>query len=96
MASEKDLRDIDPERIADALVEAEGNIVAAAKALSVRPSHLRKLTNSQPQLIEAALEAAELALDKAEAGLLKAMRQGQLSTRLQAAAFIVRSRRRGR
>jgi hypothetical protein len=51
------------------------------------------MVKADPRLIDAALEAAELALDKAEAALLKAMREGQLKDRLKAAAFIVRQRR---
>jgi acetyl-CoA carboxylase alpha subunit len=95
MAAETvNLADVDPERIAAELVKAEGNVHRAAKALGVRPNDLRRLTVAEPRLIEAALEAAELALDHAEAQLLKALRKGQLSNRLQAAAYIVRTRRR--
>ena len=81
---------IAPEAIAAALIEARGSIVKAAKALGVNAVELRRLCLAEPSLIEAALEAHELALDRAEAELLSAMREGELSTRLQAAAYIVR------
>ena len=48
----------------------------------------------EKHLTEAALEAAETALDKAEAQIFRSLRKGPLSTRMQAAAFILKSRRR--
>jgi hypothetical protein len=91
-----DLKDIDPERITSELVKAEGSVWKAAKALNVRTGELRRFCLKDSALIEAALEAAELALDKAEAQVFRALRKGQLSNRLQAAAFVVRSRVRHR
>ena len=88
--------DIDPERIIEALAKAEGSVWKAAKALNVRTGDLRRLCLKDPRLMEAAFEASELALDKAEAQVFRALRTGQLSNRLQAAAFIVRSRGKGR
>jgi hypothetical protein len=90
------VKDIDPERITAEIVKAEGSIIKAAKALNVRTGELRRFCLKDRALIEAALEAAELALDKAEAQVWRALRKGQLSNRLQAAAFVVRSRGRGR
>ena len=57
---------------------------------------MRRFCLKDRRLIEAALEASELALDKAEAQVFRALRTGQLSNRLQAAAFIVKSRGRSR
>ena len=97
MAAETiDIKDIDPERITAELVKAEGSVWKAAKALNVRTGELRRFCLKDRALIEAALEASELALDKAEAQVFRALRTGQLSNRLQAAAFVVRSRGRGR
>jgi hypothetical protein len=90
------LRDIDPERITEELAKAEGSVRKAAKALNVRTGDLRRFCLKDHRLIDVALEASELALDKAEASVFRALRTGQLSNRLQAAAFIVRSRGRGR
>ena len=47
-------------------------------------------------LTEAALEANETKLDKAEAEVFRSLRTGPLSTRMHAAAFILKSRRRSR
>jgi hypothetical protein len=97
MAAETvNVKDIDPERIIEALAKAEGSVWKAAKALNVRTGELRRFCLKDHRLIDAALEASELALDKAEAQVFRALRTGQLSNRLQAAAFIVRSRGRGR
>ena len=97
MAAETvNVKDIDPERIIEALAKAEGSVWKAAKALNVRTGELRRFCLKAPRLMEAALEASELALDKAEAQVFRALRTGQLSNRLQAAAFIVRSRGKGR
>lgn len=78
--------------IAAALIASDGHTGKAAKALGMAPAELRRLVKTEPELVDAALEAAELAMDAAEAAFLKALRTGQLSTRLQAAAFIARRR----
>ena len=95
MAAEN-LKDIDRALIVEALVKAEGSTINAAKALNVRTGDLRRLCRTEPLVIEAALEATELALDKAEARILRSLRKGQLSNRLQAAAYIVRRSRKAR
>lgn len=95
MAAETvNLAGVDRALIIEALVKAEGSVAQAARALHVRTGELRRLCRTEPVIIEAALEAAELALDKAEARIFRALRKGQLSNRLQAAAFIVRRARR--
>jgi hypothetical protein len=90
------VKDLDPEKIVEALAKTEGSTIRAAKALGVRAHELRLFCLREPRLMEAAFEASELALDKAEAQVFRALRTGQLSNRLQAAAFVVRSRGRGR
>ena len=89
-------QDLDPEIILKALTKAEGSILKAARALNVRTIDLRRFCMREKALTEAALEANEIALDKAEAQVFRALRTGPLSSRMQAAAFIVRSRRRSR
>ena len=97
MAAEtENLKDIDRALIVEALIKAEGSTIKAAKALKVRTGDLRRLCRIEPIIIEAALEATELALDKAEARIFRSLRKGQLSNRLQAAAFIVRRSRKAR
>ena len=90
-------QDLDPgELILKALTKAEGSILKAAKALNVRTAELRRFCMREKALTETALEAAETALDKAEAQVFRSLRKGPLSTRMQAAAFILKSRRRSR
>ena len=84
----------DPEAVATALIAAGGHIGKAARALGVKAAALRRLAIAEPQIMDAALEAAELALDEAEAALLAGMRKGPLANRLQAAAFVVKLGRR--
>ena len=96
MAETQNLKDIGQDRIIEALIKAEGSVINAAKALKVRTADLRRLCRTEPLVIEAALEATELALDKAEARIFRSLRKGQLSTRLQAASFILRRSRKGR
>ena len=96
MAETQNLKGIGQDRIIEALVKAEGSTIKAAKTLNVRTGDLRRLCRTEPIIIEAALEATELALDKAEARIFRSLRKGQLSNRLQAASFIVRRSRKGR
>jgi hypothetical protein len=91
MAAEN-LNGIAPERIAQALVEAGGHVGRAARLLGVKTAALRRLATIEPDMMETALEAAELALDEAEAALLHDLRHGPLANRLQAAAFIAKRR----
>ena len=84
---------VETSKLAEALIKAEGSVPKAARALGMKPSELRTLIKAEPQLLDAALEASELALDEAEAELLHAMRTGPLADRLQAAAFLRRPRR---
>ena len=93
MATEN-LKEIDRALIVEALIKAEGSTIKAAKALKVRTADLRRLCRTEPIIIEAALEATELALDKAEARIFRSLRKGQLSNRLQAASFILKKGRR--
>ena len=95
MATEN-LKDIDRALIVEALIKAEGSTIKAAKALNVRTGDLRRLCRTEPIIIEAALEATELALDKAEARIFRSLRKGQLSNRLQAASFILKRSRKAR
>jgi hypothetical protein len=89
-------QDLDPEQILKALTKAEGSILKAARALNVRTIDLRRFCMREKALTEAALETNEIALDKAEAEVFRSLRTGPLSSRMQAAAFVVRSRRRSR
>ena len=64
---------------------------AAAKALGVPTHDLRLMTRAVPQLLEAALEAEEQALDEAEEVLREALRCDNMGRRIAAAGHILRN-----
>lgn len=86
---------IDPDAAAKALLEARGSVGKAARALEVPSADLRKFVWANPKLREAALEATERDLDKAESILLKGMDASDKLKRLEAAALVLRGRFRG-
>ena len=96
MAEALNPQDLDPELILKALTKAEGSIQKSARALNVRTIDLRRFCMREKALTEAALEANETKLDKAEAEVFRRLRTGPLANRMQAAAFILKSRRRSR
>jgi hypothetical protein len=65
-------------------------------ALGVPALDLRLLTYAVPELIDAALEAEEQALDQAEALLREAMRGGDMRWRIRAAGLFLRATATGR
>jgi transposase-like protein len=73
-----------------ALIEHAGNVCAAARAIGVHPKALRAFTNANPDVLAAALEAEERALDKAEAAIKRALRHGSLEQRMQVAKLVLR------
>jgi hypothetical protein len=68
----------------------------AAKALGVHTRDLRQLVYARPELLDAALEAEECALDEAWAVVLAAMRTGNMRRRIRAAGFLLRNTKAGR
>ena len=76
--------------VARVLVKHRANVSAAAKALKVSSSDLRRLTWSHPRLIELALEEAHRLVDRAEARLVEAL-DGDHKDRAQAAATYILS-----
>ena len=78
-------------RIFRELVESGGSVKIAARALGLETSELRQIIRKEPELEEAALEAAEQALDKAEALLREGLQSRDSTRRLQAASAILRS-----
>jgi CRP-like cAMP-binding protein len=72
------------------LIRFAGNIKAAAEALRITRAELRKIVDMNPKLLEAAFEMEERRLDRAQAVIMKGMREGKLAERLQAAAAILR------
>jgi hypothetical protein len=82
-----------------ALIEARGNVTAAARALSVPSGDLRKLVWASPSLAAAVYEQIEQGIDTAQGVLFEALRSKDASLRRQAAAFLLShseaARRRG-
>lgn len=88
-----DIANIPLKRIRRALRLSTGNLSQAARKLKVNRVDLRAYIDANPELVEAALEAEERAIDKAEASLRAALRDPDPLKRLAAAAHIVRTRR---
>ena len=68
----------------------------AAKALGVPARDLRLLVYARPELLDAALEAEEQALEEAQALLFKAIRGGDMRRRIRAAGLFLRATAAGR
>ena len=91
-------RELDLAAVEAELVKHRCNVAAAAKALAVPASDLRRLVSWGP-LAAAASEQVEQAIDEAEATLVALLRSPELSLRHKAAATLLAlspaSRRRG-
>jgi len=81
---------LDPKRVIRELKRADGNVSAAAKRLKAPIHDLRLMTRARPELMAAALEAAEQALDEAEAAIYEGLRSPDKGRRLAAAAYMLR------
>lgn len=68
-----------------------GNVHQAAVELKITRIELRAMIKADPELLDQALEANERALDKAEALLRQALRDGDPRKRIAAAGHIVRT-----
>jgi hypothetical protein len=75
-----------------ALLEAGGSVGKAARALEVPSAELRKFVWANPKLREAALEATERDLDKAESILLDGLDSKDKLKRLEAAVSVLKGR----
>jgi hypothetical protein len=83
-------RSVNLDKAAKELIRTQGNVTAAAKALGVPAHDLRLLTRAHPRLIEAAFEAEEQALDRAEAEIRSALNSSDKARALSAAAALLR------
>lgn len=83
---------IDPMAAARALRDANGSVGKAARALEVPSAELRKFVWANPKLREAALEAVERDLDKAESIILEGMDSKDKLKRLEAAMQVLKGR----
>lgn len=83
-------------RIRRALRRSGGNLRQAAKELKMTRPELQALISAEPELFEQAIEAHERALDKAEAAMRQALREGEPRKMMTAAGAILRTSRRWR
>jgi hypothetical protein len=88
--------DLDLEASGGALIRSCGVVSAAARALGVPTPDLRRLVYVRPELLDAALEDEERALDEAEAVMLAAIRAGDMRQRIRAAGLYLRATAGGR
>lgn len=87
---------LDLEAVGLELIKTGGNVKAAARALGVPRRDLRALTDAVPDLMDAALEATERALDEAEAVVLAAFKDDDARKRIRAAGLYLRGSAAGR
>lgn len=81
---------LDPKRVIRELKRADANVSAAARKLKVPIHDLRLMTRAWPELMDMALEAAERAMDAAEAAINEGLNSPDKGRRLAAAAYILR------
>ena len=78
------------------LVRTEGNVTAAATALSVPSADLRKLVWSTPSLADAVFEKIEQMIDEAVQVLRDGLKDAEMGPRLQAAVTLLTQSEAGR
>lgn len=83
-------------RIRRVLRLSGGNLRQAAGELKMTRRELQAIISAEPELLDQALEAHERALDKAEATIRQALRDGDPRKAMAAASTIVRTSRRWR
>jgi plasmid maintenance system antidote protein VapI len=79
-----------------ALVEAAGSVTAAARSLGIPSANLRGLVRSHPSLTDTVFEQIEQEIDAAQQVLWDGLRSDSLTTRMRAAAYILRHTEAGR
>jgi hypothetical protein len=87
---------LDLEAVGLELIRTGGNVKAAARALGVPTHDLRLLTYAVPELMDAALEATEKALDEAEAMVREAIRAPDTRRAIKTAGLYLRNSAAGR
>ena len=78
------------------LVRTEGNVTAAATALSVPGADLRKLVRSTTSLTDVIFEQLEQMIDEAERALRDGLKDADMGRRLQAAVTLLTQSEAGR
>ena len=79
-----------------ALVEAAGNVTAAARALGIASANLRGFVRAHPLLADVVFEQIEQEIDAPQQVLWDGLRSDSAMTRMRAAAYILRHTEAGR
>jgi hypothetical protein len=87
-------RDLDLAVVRKTLIAERGDVSAAAKALGVSSSDLRKLALSSRALNDVLTEALERAIDEAWATIVKGLEDESMRRRNRAAGLVLRYGRR--
>jgi hypothetical protein len=95
-AAPESCRGFDIAVVERALVKKQGNVAAAARALSVPSSDLRRLVQATPALMDAVFEELERGVDQAIAILFAELEAPDLRRRIRAAGFFLRHTEAGR
>ena len=82
--------------IKQALIDAGGSVVAAARTLRIASADLRGLVRAHPLLADIVFEQIEQEIDAAWQILLDGLRSDKAMTRMRAAAYILRHTEAGR
>src|ERR1700722_13168411 len=79
-----------------ALVEAAGSVTTAARTLGIASANLRGMVRAHPWLADVVFEKIEREIDTAWQILLDGLRSDNATTRIRAAAYILRHTEAGR
>ena len=88
--------DLDFDGVGRELTRVSGNVSKTAKAFDVPTPDLRLLVYAHPELLDAAIEAEERAIDAAQAQVFAAIRGGPMTRRIRAAGLFLRATAQGR
>jgi hypothetical protein len=88
--------DLELEAARRELIRTGSNVSAAPRSLGLPTRDLRVFLYAKPELLDAALEAEELALDEALEVVLATMRTWNMRRRVKAEGFLLRNTEAGR
>jgi hypothetical protein len=82
--------------VKQALIDAGGGMATAARTLGISSASLRSLVRTQPLLVDVVFEQIEQEIDAAQQVLWDGLDSDSLTTRIRAAAYILRHTEAGR
>ena len=85
-----------PAAVKQALAEAGGSMTGAARTLGIASASLRRLVRSHPSLADTVFEQIEQEIDDAQQVLRDGLSSDSMTTRMRAAAYILRRTKAGR